>query len=103
MLRHFGFTVCDLLALSPRQIPAAAPCAPVLPLPRVKIHTRGVIYGVLLWADMNTATPLGARGRSVMSLAGEGHLVAMVPVQGILALYMSPHTKHYRGRTAQVQ
>ena len=25
-----------------------------------------VIYGVLLWADMNTATPLGARGRSVI-------------------------------------
>ena len=29
----------------------------------------GVIYGVLLWADMNTATPLGAWGRSVISLA----------------------------------
>ena len=28
----------------------------------------GLIYGVLLWADMNAATPLGARGRSVMSL-----------------------------------
>ena len=26
----------------------------------------GVMYGVLLWADMNTATPLGARGRSVI-------------------------------------
>ena len=38
------------------------------PFPTVKIHTRilGVIYGVLLWADMNTATPLGARGRSVI-------------------------------------
>ena len=29
----------------------------------------GVIYGVLLWLDMNAATPLGAWGRSVMSLA----------------------------------
>ena len=29
----------------------------------------GVIYGVLLWADMNAATPLGAWGRSAMSLA----------------------------------
>ena len=28
----------------------------------------GVIYGVLLWADMNAATPLGPRGRSAMSL-----------------------------------
>ena len=28
----------------------------------------GVVYGVLLWADMNAATPLGARGRSGMSL-----------------------------------
>ena len=32
----------------------------------------GVIYGVLLWADMNAATPLVARGRSVMSLDGAG-------------------------------
>ena len=29
----------------------------------------GVIHRVLLWADVNTATPLGAWGRSVMSLA----------------------------------
>ena len=28
----------------------------------------GVIYGVLLWADMNTATPLGAWGRSVIAV-----------------------------------
>ena len=27
----------------------------------------GVIYGVLLWADMHTATPLRAWGRSVIS------------------------------------
>ena len=32
----------------------------------------GVIYGGLLWADMNAATPLGAWGRSMMSLAGKG-------------------------------
>ena len=30
----------------------------------------GVIYRVLRRADMNTATPLGARGRSAMSLGG---------------------------------
>ena len=30
----------------------------------------GVIYVALLWTDMNAATPLGARWRSVMSLAG---------------------------------
>ena len=29
----------------------------------------GVIYGVLLWTDVNAATPLGARGRSALSLA----------------------------------
>ena len=28
----------------------------------------GVIYGVLLWADMDAGTPLGAWGRSVMSV-----------------------------------
>ena len=31
----------------------------------------GVIYGVLLWADMNAAAPPGAWGRSTMSL---GHM-----------------------------
>ena len=31
--------------------------------------TLGVIYGVLLWADMHTATPPGALGRSVIFLA----------------------------------
>ena len=38
------------------------------PFPEEK-YILGVIYGVLLWADMNTATPLGAWGRSVFSLA----------------------------------
>ena len=32
----------------------------------------GVIYGVLLWAGMNAATPLGPRGRSAMSLGDMG-------------------------------
>ena len=38
-----------------RHIPAAAPCAPVLPLSQSKnpYYLVGVIYGVLLWADMN--------------------------------------------------
>ena len=30
----------------------------------------GVIYGFLLCAEMNAATPLGPRGRSVMPLGG---------------------------------
>ena len=37
------------------------------PFPEEKF-ILGVIYGGLLWADMNAATPLGARGRSVISL-----------------------------------
>ena len=39
------------------------------PFLQEKSFILGVIYGILLWADMNAATPLGARGRSVMSLA----------------------------------
>ena len=29
----------------------------------------GVMYGVVLWAEMNAATPLGARGCSVIAVA----------------------------------
>ena len=36
---------------------------------------RGVIYGVLLWAGMNAASPLGAWVRSVMSLDYGGKLL----------------------------
>ena len=43
------------------------PAPPYYPIPRGK-SILGVIYGVLLWADMNAATPLGAWGRSVISL-----------------------------------
>ena len=42
-------------------------CPRTTPFPEGK-YILGVIYGVLLWADMNTAIPLGAWGRSVMSL-----------------------------------
>ena len=53
----------------PREIPAASPPRPhATPFPEEK-SMPGVIYGVLLWAGMNAATPLGARGRSVISLA----------------------------------
>ena len=41
------------------------------PFPEEK-SILGVIYGVLLWADMDTAIPLGAWGRSGMSLGGKG-------------------------------
>ena len=48
--------------------PSCCPLRPrTTPFPEEK-SILGVIYGVLLWADMNAATPLGARGRSVMSL-----------------------------------
>ena len=46
---------------------SCCPPRPILPLSQRKIHTR-VIYIVLLWADMNAATPLGAWGCSVISL-----------------------------------
>ena len=43
------------------------PAPRTTPFPEEK-SILGVIYGVLLWANMSAATPLGARGRSVMSL-----------------------------------
>ena len=47
-------------------ISAAAPMRPrTTPFPEEKI-ILGVIYGVLRWADINAATPLGAWGRSVI-------------------------------------
>ena len=49
--------------------PSCCPLRPrTTPFPEEK-SILGVIYGVLLWADMNAATPLGAWGRSVISLA----------------------------------
>ena len=47
-------------------------CCPLRPRTTPSPEERsilGVIYGVLLWADMNAATPLGAWGRYVISLA----------------------------------
>ena len=41
---------------------------PAAPFPEEN-SILGVIYGVLLLADMNAATPLGSRGRSVISSA----------------------------------
>ena len=55
---------------------SCCPCARTTPFPEEKsilgvvlssATENRVIYGVLLWADMNAATPLGALGRSVMS------------------------------------
>ena len=46
-------------------------CGPLRPHTTPRLEEKsilGVIYGVLLWYGMNAATPLGARGRSVMSL-----------------------------------
>ena len=45
----------------------------------------GVIYGVLLWADMNAATPLGARGRCVISLGAAALGVGLRPVLAVLS------------------
>ena len=50
--------------------PSCCPLCPrTTPFPEEE-SILGVIYGVLLWADMNAATPLGAWGRSVVSLMG---------------------------------
>ena len=48
--------------------PSCCPLRPILPHLQRGKAILGVIYGVLLWADMNAATPLGAWGRSVISL-----------------------------------
>ena len=58
-----GVRHTDLCLQKARQTPAAVLRAPVLPFTRGK-SIPGVIYGVLLWADMNGATPLGAWGCS---------------------------------------
>ena len=50
------------------------PAPPYYPFPEEN-SILGVIYGVLRWADMNAATPLGARGRSVISLAPKRALI----------------------------
>ena len=47
------------------KVNSSPPAPPYYPFPEEK-SILGVIYGGLLWADMNTATPLGARGRSVI-------------------------------------
>ena len=53
------------------RLKANSSCCPLrprtTPFPEEK-SILGVIYGVLLWADMNAATPLGAWGRSVICL-----------------------------------
>ena len=58
----------QLLPPAPPQYPIIPHYTPQYPFPEEKT-TLGVMYGVLLWADMNTATPLGVWWRSVMSLA----------------------------------
>ena len=50
-------------------ISAKTQLPPAPPLSQEKKSIIGVIQGVLLWADINTATPLGVWGRSVMSRA----------------------------------
>ena len=40
--------------------PSCPPPPQYYPFPREKKNMLGVIYGVLLWADMNTAITLGA-------------------------------------------
>ena len=68
--KHAGPTnerlTCHLtLKVNSSCCPLSAP--PYYPFPRGK-YILGVIYGVSLWPDMNAGTPLGALGRSVMSL-----------------------------------
>ena len=69
------------------------PAPPYYPFPTGKIHTRGnilsfhtsfylgVIYGVLLWVDMNAATPLGVWVRSVNFPCRSRPAVAHLPLQ----------------------
>ena len=56
-------------------IKANPSCCPLLPrttpFPEEK-SIPGVINGVLLWADVNAATPLGAWGRSVIAVSYTG-------------------------------
>ena len=56
---------CGLLNANPSCCPLRPRTTPCLE----EKSTPGVIYGVLLWAGMNAATPLGALWRSVISLA----------------------------------
>ena len=65
-----------------RQMSAAAPCDPVLPLPPEENSILGVIYGGLLWADMNAATPPGSRGRSALCAGGQRLAVGTRPARG---------------------
>ena len=51
------------------------PAPPYYPFPE-ETSILGVIYGVLLWADMNAATPLGAWGRSVISVVRAAAMLA---------------------------
>ena len=78
---------------SDRRQPTANPsCCPLrphtTPLPE-ETSLLGVIYGVLLWADMNAATPLGARGRSVISFATRTPLLGALPLAGCSS-FLSP-------------
>ena len=74
---------CPMLLLWSRQIPAAAPAPRTTPFPEEK-SILGVIYGVLLWADMNAATPLGAWGRSVIPLDGTKPPFCLLPPKGTM-------------------
>ena len=59
-LAHWGINIADMRKVNSSRIPAAAPLRPrATPFLEGK-SILGVIYGVLLWADTITATPLGA-------------------------------------------
>ena len=86
-------TAADFLSQA-RQIQAAAPPRPrTTPFPE-ETSILGVIYGVLLCADMNAATPLGAWGRSCPTVYEDlllvqwklGLLLIGVCVIGLLAI-----------------
>ena len=75
-------------------LPPAPSC---YPLHRGNIHTR-VIYGVLLRAGMNAATPLGARVCSVMFLGvvsiapvGSRNLISLNNISNIIRHFMRKH------------
>ena len=77
------------------------------PFPEGKIKIiLGVIYGVLMWADMNVATPPGARGRSVIADGGtgkEGTFVKNDDIRKSMATYYQhPSLAHDKENAAVV-
>ena len=69
--QQLGFALVCCTYSSTERTKANPRCYPLRPRTTPSPEEKsipGVIYGVFLWVDMNAATPLGAWGRSVISL-----------------------------------